>query len=277
MMSLRPTALSLLLSLFCATHAFGTDLPTGTRVFLVTEADIVAKKKDFPVGTTIPVRVWRDVIVNGRVLIEGGTEATMRVDSIKARGIVGRKGKVSFGAVETTAVDGQRINLTGGYGKEGQGRIAMTATIGAILFWPALFIPGGVPKFPEGTVIDSYVDGGYQVAAEEGRPVIDLSGAAGSTFEVEIDYDALAAQEKPKAFDLLIAHDQPISNEVAVVSVNDSSIEPIPVELVAGSGGVSRGTVSIKQLSKHFQKGINRFEVSDGDSGRAEVLVEIQF
>lgn len=139
--------------------AYSIDVPKDTKVYLVTPVEIIAKRKLYNVGDTIPVEVWRDVVVKGRTVIKAGTPATLRVDSIKGRNVVGIRGRVSFGAVQTTAVDGQTIHLSGGYNKEGTGRVALAATLGAIVFFPALFIPGGVPRFPADTVFDAQTSG----------------------------------------------------------------------------------------------------------------------
>ena len=262
-----------------ATGDASIRLPSDLKVLLELEQRLVARKRNYSVGDIIPVRVWRDVVTQGQVVISAGTRAMLRVDSIKSPGIVGRKGKVVLGAVSTTAVDGTTINLDGGYNKQGKGRIALTASLGALLFWPALFIPGGPPKFPKGTIIDSYVSGSYQVALDGAadRPVIQLANLS-SALEADIDYDKLLAQKKPKNFPLTLSVDESYTGQSIVVdSVNGNSVEPIQVSMDATSPTTAE--ISIKQLSKHFQKGINRFEVAymDGDDRvAAEIIMEIQ-
>ncbi len=254
-------------------------VPPSTKVLLETTQEIVARKRDYSVGDIIHVRVWRDVVVEGQTVIAGGTPATIRVDSIKGRGIVGRKGKVQFGAVDTRAVDGQRINLTGGYGKEGKGRVAMTATVGALLFFPVLFVPGGVPKFPAGTVFEAYVDGSYVVdTPDANRPVVNLAGRRG--LRANIDYSALSGDD-PEYFTLELAHPAGVPRELVVDSVNGQAVDPIAVQIISGAGTASgKGIVSINELSRYFRKGINRFEVAHMDGGSreaTEIIMEIQF
>lgn len=251
----------------------------NTPVYLVTTKEIIAKRKTYDVGDTIPVEVWRDVVVDGYTVIKAGTPATLRVDSIKGRSVVGISGKVSFGAVETTAADGQTVHLGGGYNKKGAGRIALSATLGALVFWPALFIPGGVPRFPEGTVFDAYTDGSYNVEIlGDQRRVIQLS--SGTRFTAEMDYDKLLATEKPKHFDILLyeTEGQP---EFVIDNINGESIEPLELQNLGEEDGHVRTSIDIKTLSKKFQRGINRFEVAyvddSGDRIASEVILEIEF
>ena len=65
--------------------------------------------------------------------------------------------------------------------------------------------------------------------------------------------------------------------------VNDKTIEPIALELfdkaTAADVTTAFAEIEIKKLAKHFQKGINRFQVAYGDGQErtgTEVLVEIQ-
>ncbi len=262
-----------------AIAATSIPIPAETPIYLITDKEIIAKRRNYDVGDTIPVKVWRDVIVQGIAVIKADTPATLRVESIKGRSVVGISGKVSFGAVETTAIDGQTINLGGGYNKKGAGRIALSATLGALIFWPALFIPGGVPRFPSGTVFDAYSDGSYRIELTgKERRIIQLGGT--NRFTALVDYDTLMATEKPKYFDFILI-DTGDSQEFVIDSVNGESIKPLPIKILSADDDRLRAQVEIKKLSKKFQRGINRFDIAytddAGDRVASEVILEIEF
>jgi len=263
-----------------STIASGTvQVPANTRVYLVTKTEIVAKRKLYDVGDTIPVEVWRDVFVDGFFVIKAGTPATLRVDSIKGRNVVGIRGNVGFSAVDTNAVDGQTIQLGGGYNKKGTGRVALSATLGALVFWPALFIPGGVPRFPAGTIFDAYTDGSYSIASTgQEWPVVRIGPP--DVFTVEVAYEKLSATDKPGDFEFIlyaVAGDR----DFFIDSINGEPVKPLALQTLPMEGGHVRASVAIKKLSKQFRRGINRFEVAyaddSGERVASEVVLEIEY
>ena len=139
-------------------------IPDDTTVYLTTLETVIGKTSQTSVGQIVRARVWRDVVVDGQIAIKGGTPATAKVSHIKNRGIFGVKGKMSLAAIETTAVDGQAVFLTGGYHKEGGGRMLVSLGIGIILFFPALLVLGKAAELPTGTVMDSFTIGSVTVA-----------------------------------------------------------------------------------------------------------------
>lgn len=263
-----------------ATIAANTvHVPAETPVYLVTKKEIIAKRKLYDIGDTIPVEVWRDVIIDGVIVIKVGTPATLRVDAIKGRNIVGIRGNVSFSAVDTNAIDGQTINLGGGYKQKGAGRVALSATLGVLVFWPALFIPGGVPRFPADTIFNAYTDGSYNVASTgQERPIIRLGSE--DRFTAEVDYEKLLVTEKPKDFEFVL-YEVAGDHEFFIDSINGVSVKPLKLEKLGTETDQVRAAVPIKKLSKKFQKGINRFEVAytdaSGDRISSEVILEIEY
>lgn len=261
------------------------DIPEGTRVYLATDNELIGKKKKgVHEGTVVPCTVWRDVVVDGRVVVEAGTPATARVDSLKTAKVAGIKGKVSLAALETQAVDGKPLQLTGGYMKKGKGRIALSASLAAVVAWPLIFIHGKAAKLPQGTIFDAYTD--HPAACEipdEQTPVISLVGVA-SELTVEVLYDELENTEKPEYFDFLMTVQGDAPDGFVIDTLNGEPTEPLALEIrfsdEADGETTIRAAAKIRPLVKRFTKGINRFDVAftrDGERIASEVVLNIQF
>ncbi len=279
--------LSFVLTVLPAAPAFAdVALPEGTTVYLETTKTMIGKKKETAVGDIVPARVWRDVVVDGRVVIAGGTPALAKVAEIKNRGIFGIKGKMSIAALETTTVDGQTVQLSGGYNKEGKGRVGVTVGVGLLLFWPALFVTGDSAKLPNGTVMDSFTMSSMYVAATERpqAPSIDLR-ALGPEFDVKVLYERLAEQKKPKHFEFLLNAEAGAPEQFSIDTINGLSVEPIPLTVTSTEVDETDerkqvyASVEIKVLMPALKQGFNTFEVAyrDGESRVSEeVLLKIE-
>jgi hypothetical protein len=262
-------------------------LPQGTRIYLVTDKEVTSKRGESDVGTVVPCRVWRDVEYEGTVFIKGGTGAACRVDKVKRRNMGGKEGEISIGGVETRSIDGQQVMLMGGYNKEGSGRKAVVWTVGLLLLWPVLFVPGGQAELPPGTVFDVTSVNDLRVRGEPAGGStpqrINLASFAGA-LSAEVMLDDLMAQQKPETLRVKLSKEPPLPTTLVVDNVNGKSIEPIPVTVTGVARGpddttTGVGEIKLKPLAKHFQKGINRFEIShlDGEDRKAtEVILDVQ-
>lgn len=260
-------------------------LPAGTRFYLVTDQAVSSKRGESDAGMPVMCRVWRDVEVNGTIFIKGGTPASCRVDKVKRSNMGGIEGKVSLGGVETKSVDGQNVMLQGGYNKEGSGRKAVVWTVGLLLLWPTLFVPGGAAELPPGTVFDVSTVNNLSMAVESStRPRLNLSSIAGGT-SAEILLDDFLAQSKPEFLRvrLTVPGDTIKTDAVKIDSVNGKQIDPISMKVLESKTEdgetVAVCEVKVKPLSKHFQKGINRFDVSylgSGERQATEVILDVQ-
>lgn len=260
------------------------ELPAGTKVFLALDEGVTSKRKDGEVGEIIPCRVWRDVDAGGMSFIKAGTPATCKVDKVKHRNIGGIEGKISIAGLETKAVDGSPIILSGGYNKEGYGRKAVAWTVGLLLLWPMLFITGGSAELPPGTIFDTYTANALTVTADVATSsrAINLDGLI-KDYSAEFMLDEFLSEPKPKTFKFKILKVGAFPKEFRIDNVNDQAIDPITLKMGTREQQddvtASIGEVEIKPLAKHFQKGINRVQVAymDGDTRFAtEVLIEIQ-
>lgn len=262
-------------------------VPSNTLIYVETDQPVSGKKKHTQEGQIVRANIWRDVEIDGRIVIKAGTPVLVRVDSIKGAKIAGIKGKMTLGAYDTTTVDGQRIDLGGGYFKEGKGRIALTATLAAVVFLPLIFIKGKSAELPRGTVFDAYTKQNVEIDVSNQKAPkrsINLGGAAGPRLGVEVLYAELEAAEKPEQFAFTITGPTAANGRFEIDTVNNVKIKPLALttSIVSTEGEMStwRGEIEIKKLGKEFKKGINSFEIAttlDSERVAEEVVLDIQF
>jgi hypothetical protein len=261
-------------------------LPEGTRVYLKLDQLVSGKRGDAEAGDMVGCSVWRDVDLQGVVLVKAGTKATCKVESVKHANIAGIKGKLVLQALETTAVDGQKLQLTGGYNKDGKSRMALSISLAAIVFVPLIFITGSAAQLPEGTVIDAYTGPNLAIALQNGNTqpqAINLSGMA-SVFSAEVQLDEfMVPNAKPENFKIEVINPGALPSNLVIDNVNGKPIQAIPLTIASSKSvngdSIAIATVNIKTLTQHFQKGINRFEVSYLENGQhksTETILNIQ-
>ena len=260
-------------------------LPPDMHVYLTLKEALSGKRNQAKEGQEVKCAVWRDVSVAGKTLVPAGTPAVCKVDQIRHAQIAGVEGKMSISALEITAPNGNAIPLRGGYMKEGEGRKALSITLG-ILFLVPILIPGSAAELPDGMVFDAYTVQATSLRVEGGDakalPVINLADVA-SGFSADVDYAAFEKEEKPKVFRINLAVDGALPKEFVIDTVNGDPVDPIALAITQSTPGTESSTavgeVGIRKLLKHFIKGINRFDVSYQDrAGRhaTEVILNIQ-
>lgn len=265
------------------------SIPPNTKIYIETDEPIIGKKKYTQAGQVVRANIWRDVVVDGQTVIEAGSSVLVRVDTLKGGRIAGRKGKMTLGAYDTTAIDGTIVDLGGGYFKEGTGRIALSATLAAVVFLPLIFIKGKSAELPRGTIFDAYTKRRTDISIDgiSARPTrsINLANIGYSQMEVETLYDELETTDKPENFVFSINIPTGNSGVFSIDVINDETIdEPLELasEQTARESDVEnwRGQIKIKKLAKKFKKGINTFEIAteiDGQRVGAQVVLDIQF
>lgn len=264
-------------------YAAGVQLPSETRVYVETKQDLIGKGDQVIEGQFVNAAVWRDVIANGYVLIAAGTPVIVKVDELKKRQIAGVKGQMTLGAYETQGVDGQLIQLSGGYHKEGQSRMALSITLGVLLILP-IFIPGKAAELPTGTVFDAYVDNDWNVEIGGDSPTrkIDLS-YLGADLSAELLYAKLEEQEKPKYFEFQITTTPGASTEFVIDRINSEFVKPLKLKNISESVEddelLVNAQIKIKTLLKKFAKGINTIEIASGQGDEriaTRLIVDIE-
>ena len=266
-------------------------LPTNTRVYVETTERLVAKGEKVNKGDTVGSKVWRDVIVNSVVVIAAGTPVVARIDEVSKSRMAGIKGTMSIGAYETESIDGQTIQLSGGYNKEGTSRMA-GAIVGGLIFLPLIFIHGSAAEMPAGSVFDAYVDRSWQidVGDDPANRVIDLSAYSLDVISAELLYESLTKQEKPKDFEFLVtiieSDPRPVVIQritLVIDRINGVPIRPVKLtvvsEVIEDDKVIIVATVRIETLIEKFRKGINTIEISYGEGDHrtaTELIINIQ-
>ena len=248
-------------------------------------------KKPFEVGDKVRVHVWRDVIVDGAVVIPRGAPVDAHISFLKTNKIAGVKGKLEIAAEGVTAADGSFVPLSGGYGKTGKNQTALAVGLAAFVFVPLIFIHGRKAKLEPGALFDAYTDQAETVAVErpEGDtgevPTLNVAGMTGPEITGHILYDELKAQHKPKELPLQLSicgvETMP---EVVIDRINGEPTKPLGVERTSMTEKEDcfegRFVVKLKPLVKRFRRGINRFDVAFDNGGERvseELILDVQF
>ena len=270
---------------FGASAAEGPLLQAGTRMYLTLDENVSSARGGDDVGTVVRCRVWRDVEERGVVFIKAGSPATCRVSKVSRRNMAGTEGKVAIDGVEARSIDGQTVMLSGGYNKEGSGHKVVVWTVGLLLLWPVLFVPGGNAELPPGTVFDVSTVNDLRlegVAAKAAPRVVNLT-SLGDNFSAEFMLDDFIAQPKHELFRIKVSKEGQLPNALVIDNVNGKPVEAIALKLkdVTVKDGDASGVAEVgaKTLAKHFARGINRFEVAYTEGGErhaAEVVMDVQ-
>ncbi|HEX4180684.1 MAG TPA: hypothetical protein VHY32_07820 [Caulobacteraceae bacterium] len=275
-------------SLTTGLQAMATEtatLPAGTRLYLILDENVSSARGGDDVGTIVRCRVWRDVEAHGVVYFKSGTPANCRVDKVSRRNIGGFEGKVSVAGVDTKSADDQTVMLAGGYNKEGSGHKAVVLTVGLLLLWPVLFVPGGNAELPPGTVFDVSTVNDLRIdvgTLADAPAVVDLRNMAGS-LSAEFMLDDFISQPKHDVFRIKVAKDGQLPDKLFIDSVNGKPVDAIAlmVKGATSKDGKSSGVIEVssKLLAKYFARGINHFDVAyteDGQRQATEVIMDVQ-
>jgi len=146
-------------------------LPDGTRISVRTmERLSSATLHD---SETVTFAVVEDVVVDGEVVIKQGTPVRGTIVDAQAKRRMGRAGTLSYTVNETKAVDRSAIRLRALQDRKGDSNVTSTAvaTVAVGVFVPVaaplvLLRKGHDIVVPEGTRIDTFVDGDHFVGGD---------------------------------------------------------------------------------------------------------------
>lgn len=241
-------------------------VPGGTQVYIEPSELITSKRGENNVGEIIRASVWRNVVVDGHIVIKAGAPAVARITEIKRRNIAGKKGQLKVAAVSARGIDGSDVLLDGGYHEEGKSRVALSVTLFLLVAWPLIFIPGKNAVLGPGNIFDGEVQDDVTVDVTGSRPILKLDMGDEGEFFADVMYDAINPEEKLKLLPIEIKQCGKQINNPRVVTVNGELLEkPIEMEVETlvqeDNCNVATASLKFKTLIKKFQLGINRFEV----------------
>lgn len=150
-------------------------LPDGTRIAVRTMEPISsATVKD---NDPVTFAVLEDVVVDGEVLIKQGTPVRGTIVDAEAKRRMGRAGKLQYTVNETKAVDRSVIRLRALQDRRGDSNVTSTTVTTVAV---GVFVPVAAPFFllrkghdivvPEGTRIDTFVDGDHVIGTQAEPP-----------------------------------------------------------------------------------------------------------
>jgi tRNA pseudouridine-54 N-methylase len=129
-------------------------------------------------GDPVNFAVVEDVVVDGQVVIKQGAPVRGVIVDAAEKRRMGRAGRLSYTVNETRAVDKGVVRLRAVQNKKGDSNVTSTAVTTTAV---AVFVPVAAPFFllrkgadivvPEGTRIDTFVDGDHVIATEAEGPV----------------------------------------------------------------------------------------------------------
>jgi hypothetical protein len=158
-------------------------LPDGTRIAVRTvERLSSATLKD---SDPVTFAVLEDVVVDGEVVIKQGTTVRGTIVDAEAKRRMGRAGKLQYAVNETKAVDHSVVRLRAVQERKGDSNVTSTTVTTVAV---GVFVPVAAPFFllrkghdivvPEGTRIDTFVDGDHMVSTDADAAAIPAASAA---------------------------------------------------------------------------------------------------
>lgn len=263
-------------------------IPEGTIVYAQLDEKITSDQGEFPIGHQPAGHVWRDVVVGGITVIEAGTPIVLMVSDGTPRGIGARPGRLEIDAMYVQAVGGAEISLRGGYGQVAPDTRAVNTALAIAIYgvawttrsftpWlglPAALLPGRKAVLDEGIVFDAHVPADtYIDVANTALPTLNLRPPSGLTVTVLVDEVTATSTQLPLAIQFC---GEGWTDELYIDEVNDNSVRRIEAMLLSVNARndciEARVSVELDALTEHFQRGINRFDLTMGDVTEEVVL-----
>ncbi|HET9272536.1 MAG TPA: hypothetical protein VFO31_30370 [Vicinamibacterales bacterium] len=233
--------------------AGGRRLPDGTRIPVRTMEPLSsATLKD---NDPVTFAVVEDVVVDGEVVIKQGTPVRGTIVDAEAKRRMGRAGKLQYTVNETKGVDRSVIRLRALQDRKGDSNVTSTAVTTVAV---GVFVPVAAPFFllrkghdivvPEGTRVDTFVDGDHLIGTEN-EPAASVAVAAATS---------APAPAQPRAngltnADIIALKQAGFSDEVvlAKIAASPAAYNLAPTEMVAlKKSGVSERVITAMVAAK---------------------------
>jgi len=256
-------------------------VPSGTPIYLELPEKIVSKRKVFPVGTVINASVWRDVIVEGEVVIPEGASIKATITEVVPRRPVGLPGRLRIVATSLTLNDGRNVALEDGYAAQGANAMGSAIVLALFVALPLIFIPGENVVLEQGAVLQAFTGENFEVASA-GRLRSDHSASEESAFSARIRVDALASRKRLKRLPMDVTICGGTPELLRIDNVNGRALRKklrlkVMGETATGDHCRTLDVRTPKRLRKRFRRGINYFEVTYDAVGQrlaTEVILE---
>lgn len=139
-------------------------LKDGSPVILRLTEEVSTKTKNQ--NDIVHLEVTRNVMVDDKIVIKGGTPAEGTVTVCEKPDIIGQEGTIAFMVNSTTTVDGQWISLRANLSRSGQSKEILSA--GAAWACCPIFglIKGTHASYPEGTEVKAYTENDVKIMVQ---------------------------------------------------------------------------------------------------------------
>jgi len=138
----------------------------GTQVMLQFQQTVNSKSSN--VGDKPNVIVTQDVVVDGSVVVRGGSPTVATVTKAQKAGAVGSPGVIEVEITGVYAVDGTLIRISGArISEEGKGKQTESIVITLLCCILALLMTGEQGEISTGTQVTGYTIANMDVAIEE--------------------------------------------------------------------------------------------------------------
>jgi hypothetical protein len=167
-------------------------VPGGTPLSFQVAGEISSGTAN--VGDTFGIRVLKDVVVDGFIVVAKGSEGLGEITKVDHAGSNGHAGSLGLQLDWVYAVDGNKIKLTSeqktAEGENHKGQASTVTIISTLFLWPGLFahnfVKGSeVQLTPENTVqhpLTAFVDASVYVVSQTKAVQSSFAPAAPSNF-----------------------------------------------------------------------------------------------
>ena len=197
-----------------------SEIQEGTIVSLYSARTLTSKS--LSVGSMVEFRV-KDPVVddNGFVLIKANQIVYATVNEVNKAKNLGRKGSLNFMIQDIKAIDGTRVPAYLNLGSDGKSRSGTAIGVGALLFWPALFVKGKEASLKAGTLVSASISENKKIEINKEYK----SSSNNSMFNnIKVNEPEVDCGKKPKNLNPFNKKPYPISSREFKAYKNDLAI-----------------------------------------------------